>query len=154
VKFFSFKAKSGESERFMASRLADVDWPNWSLSGDGKYLSVSVTKLGNDTAIRILSTSGDFEKIIPLSGWREVSGVDWAVDSKSLWVSACTHLSSWGAYTPCTLLKVDMDGRFKVVHEDGDAHYVAALPSPDGKRLALAGSSADDSNIWLARSIP
>jgi DNA-binding winged helix-turn-helix (wHTH) protein/Tol biopolymer transport system component len=154
VKFFSFKAKSGESERFLASKLADVDWPSWSLSADGKYLAVSVTKLGNDTAIRILSTSGDFEKIIPLPGWREVSGVDWAVDSKSLWVSACTHLSSWGAYSPCTLLKVDLDGRFTVVHEDGGEHYVAALPSPDGKRLALPGSSADDSNIWLARSIP
>jgi hypothetical protein len=41
-----------------------------------------------------------------------------------------------------------------VLHEDGEVRYVAAIPSPDGKRLALAAESTDNSNVWLARNIP
>jgi DNA-binding winged helix-turn-helix (wHTH) protein/Tol biopolymer transport system component len=155
VKFFSFDPKSGASEQIMSSRLGDVGWPNWSLSADGNYLALSVTSPGKAAAIRVLAISENSEKMISLPQWVDVAGMDWAADNKSLWVSACVlHISDWGAPGPCTLLKVAMNGKLAVLHEDGEVRYLAAIPSPDGKRLALAAESTDNSNVWLARNIP
>jgi Tol biopolymer transport system component len=153
VRFFSFDPKSGKSEQILSSRLGDVGWPNWSLSADGKYLALSVTNLGKAASIRIVGISENSERMISLPKWSEVGGMDWAADNKGLWVNACVqHVSEWGAPGPCTLLNVAMNGKLTVMHEDGEVHYFAAIPSPDGKRLALAAETADGSNVWLARN--
>jgi len=51
-------------------------------------------------------------------------------------------------------LNVALNGKLTVLHEDGEVHYFAAIPSPDGKRLAIAAETADRSNVWLAKNIP
>jgi len=124
---------------------------NWSLSSDGKYLATSRVKFGEDAAIRIiLSISHDSGRTMPLLGWTEVGGMDWAPDGKSLWVSACTrHSSPWGAPATCTLINVDLDGQIIPLLEDRDVRLFAAIPSPDGHRLALVGEAADNANVWL-----
>jgi len=50
-------------------------------------------------------------------------------------------------------LNVDLSGRITTVVADRELHYMAAIPAPDGKRLALAVESADNVNVWLVKEM-
>ena len=149
LRFYSFNSVTGQSVEIPPSRMNNVE--NWSLSPDGKFLAASRVKFGEDAAIRIILTiSHDSGRTIPLPGWSAVGGMDWAADGNSLWVSACTrHSSPWGAPATCTLINVDLDGKILSLVEDRDVRLFAAIPSPDGRRLALVGEAADNANVWL-----
>jgi DNA-binding winged helix-turn-helix (wHTH) protein/Tol biopolymer transport system component len=148
LRFVSFDSVTGESAEILPTRMKNVE--NWSLSPDGKSLAVSRVKFGEDAAIQILATSHGSGKTVPLPGWSAVGGMDWAADGKSLWISACTrHSSPWGAPATCTLINVDLDGKILPLVEDRDVRLFAAIPSPDGQRLALVGEAADNANVWL-----
>jgi hypothetical protein len=54
----------------------------------------------------------------------------------------------------CTLLNVDMNGKTTSLIADRDVHYLAAIPSPDGKHSALIGESASNCNVCLVTNLP
>jgi Tol biopolymer transport system component len=77
-----------------------------------------------------------------LKEWPGVSSLDWAADGKSLWVSTSTNTGT------SALLNVDPQGRARPVLEQTKMVVGWAIPSPDGRYLALHLASGD-SNVWM-----
>jgi DNA-binding winged helix-turn-helix (wHTH) protein len=151
--FFSFDWKTGAKTELPSGKLKNTSWSNWSLSADGKYLAGFKQIPREDAVIRIISLLDDSERNLPLPGWIGLNGMDWAADDKSLWISACTqHSSPWGAPNTCTLINADLNGKITPLLDGRDIHFYAAIPSPNGERLALAGETADNSNVWVVKA--
>jgi Tol biopolymer transport system component len=153
LKFVSFDPMTGQSADLSLPKLKDAGWSNWVLSPNGRYLAGSKPETGKDAAIHVLSIADDSESTIPLPGFFAVNGMDWAADGKGFWISACIlRTSQWGFPHTCTLLNLDLNGKITPMIEDKYVHLIAAIPAPDGKRLALVGESAENVNVWLIKN--
>ena len=82
------------------------------------------------------------ERTIRLKEWPKVSSIDWAAHGRSLWVSTSTNTGT------NALLNVDLQGRARPVWEQTKMEVGWAIPSPDGRYLALWQASGD-SNVWM-----
>jgi Tol biopolymer transport system component len=94
--------------------------------------------------IRLLSLNGGSDREFTVNGWPTKASLDWSTDGKGLYIGSD---SSQGA----TLLYVDLKGNAHVVwqsREVGVGGYIGALPSPDGRYLAIFGQ-ARNSNAWM-----
>jgi hypothetical protein len=140
---------------------------NWSLSPDGTTLAIAKGKVGaEESRIRLITLrtgekkidevktdeikTGEVntaevkigeEKWLPVEGANGISTIDWAADSKSLWATS-------GGDEENVLLNVDLQGHARVVWQPKKLWVHWAIPSRDGKSLALhvASSSA---NAWM-----
>jgi Tol biopolymer transport system component len=72
--------------------------------------------------------------------WNNFVTMDWAADGKGLYMFS---LQPGGV-----LLHVDLHGNAQVLWEPGGEHVVWALPSPDGKHVAMPVSSSN-LNVWM-----
>lgn len=114
---------------------------NWSLSPDGKYIAAAATDI-HQNVIHLFPLSGGPSRDIPLKGWTLLTSLDWAADSKGLFVSA----NPTGRQS--TLMFVDLSGQIhplwtlKVL----DAFSMWAIPSRDGRHLAVLAPTVE-SNI-------
>jgi DNA-binding winged helix-turn-helix (wHTH) protein/Tol biopolymer transport system component len=153
--FFTFDPVTGAStELKSASGIdKDSDLPNWELSPDGKYLARSILKPNQDAAIRILSIADGSDRTVEVKGWSLLNGIYWSSDGKSLWAGAVDpkHAGFGGANT-CPLLEIGLDGRVRVMARDSDVCFIVGIPSPDGRYLAVQGTKADTSNVWLLQN--
>ena len=149
--FFSFDPMTGASTELVSARInKEVEFPNWSLSPDGKYLATRILRPNQDAAIRILSIADGSERTIAVKGWSQLIGIDWAADGKSLWSPGVNPgRSGFGGPTTCSLLGIDLDGNAKVMASMSDVCFLAGIPSPNGRYLALEGEKAPSSNVWL-----
>jgi Tol biopolymer transport system component len=149
-RFFTFDPAGAKGTELLAAKMKkeDADGPNcWGLSPDGKYLVTS--KAQNPykyKEIRIFTLADGTERYIPVSAAGLIMGMDWAADSKSVWVSAYMGRGAWGSRSG--VLTVDLAGRVRVVLEGLDLGIWFAIPSPDGRRLALF-EHRHSSNMWL-----
>jgi len=115
---------------------------NWSLSPDGSTIALARGKQGDEEPqIRLVSLSNGAEKLLTIQGWTGVAAVDWAADGKSLWASSAHEEAS-------VLLNIDLQGRARVVWRPGKMSVHWAIPSRDGKYLALHVSSTS-ANAWM-----
>jgi Tol biopolymer transport system component/DNA-binding winged helix-turn-helix (wHTH) protein len=143
--FFSFDPLRGGGQEVAH---VDDELPhayNWSLSSDGSTLAIAkASKLDVSVKpdIRLLSLNGHGERTISLKEWPKVSTIDWAADGKSLWVSTSNNTGT------SALLNVDLQGRARPVWEQTKMEVGWAIPSPDGRYLALWQASGD-SNVWM-----
>jgi len=143
--FFSFDPLRGKGQEVAH---IDDDLPyafNWSLSPDGSTLALAkASKLDLSVVpdIRLLSLRDHSERTIRLKEWPKVSSIDWAADGRSLWVSSSTNTGT------NALLNVDLQGRARPVWEQTKMEVGWAIPSPDGRYLALWQASGD-SNVWM-----
>ena len=85
-------------------------------------------------------------KRVPLPKIGLTMGMDWAADSKSIWVGGFMGRGAWG--TRSGILTVALDGKVGVALEGFTPEVLWAIPSPDGRRLALLGNT-QTSNAWL-----
>jgi Tol biopolymer transport system component len=143
IAFFSFDPVTGKKEPF--TRIEGPEWhlQNWTLSPDGSTLALAKKHLIPGLAdIRLFSVANGKDRILTLPSWTGIACLDWAADGRSLWVVASSP-----AGVP-TLLNVDLRGKARPVLEESEKDLGWAIPSPDGKRLAIweAGGS---SNAWL-----
>ncbi len=106
------------------------------LSPDGAHMG---RLRGNN--IEILSLAGQIEQTIQLKSWRYLQSVDWTADGKALLVPQ-------RAPTGITLLRVGLDGHVQPLWAVRYFVYSWAIPSPDGRYLAIMGTSLN-SNAWL-----
>ena len=151
-RFFRFDPVTGAGAEIPAAKITGIKgegFVSWSLSPDGKYLATAERGRNKQPSIRILSTGDDTQKVLLLQGWGEIGGVDWAADGKSLWVGAAKNVATSRRSDAWALLKVDLDGRIETVWENGSLQFWAAIPSPDGRRLAFFAATTDASNVWL-----
>ena len=145
--FFQFDPVSGQATELMWARIDDRD-PynfNWSLSSDGQFLAVAKKQgVQKEPSIRILSTVTHSEKDIKVQAWAGISTIDWAADGKSIWATAYTTRDTWA------LLNVNLQGAVKTMLEEKEMRLGWAIPSPDGKHLALWKASGS-ANAWLVQ---
>jgi DNA-binding winged helix-turn-helix (wHTH) protein/Tol biopolymer transport system component len=153
-RFFSFDPVTGAGTELVSARInKDVGFPNWSLSPDGKYLATRILRPSQDAAIRILSIADGSESTIEVKGWSQLVGIDWAADDKSLWAAGVNRKrSGFGGPATCSLLGIDLDGNARAMARVSDVCFLAGIPSPDGRYIALEGAKADSSNVWLLKS--
>lgn len=151
-RFFRFDPVTGASSEIAAAKITGITgavFVSWSLSPDGKYLATAERTGNNQPTIRILSTDGNTQKLLLVQRWGQIGGVDWAADGKSLWVGAANNVATLGRSNAWALLRLDLDGTIKAVVENGEVRFWAAIPSPDGHRLAFFSATTDPSNVWL-----
>ena len=93
-------------------------------------------------AIRLLPMGEGEQKIIPIPGWAGFGALDWAADSKSLWATG--YANNGGK----TLVNVAVTGRVRSFFTEKEMALGWAIPSPDGKHLAI-WKAHGDSNVWM-----
>lgn len=115
----------------------------WDLSRDGSRLALVEFNLGAGLPVTVLTLADRSVREIPLKGWFNPMAVAWSRNGKDLFVMNYAVKGS-------TLLGVDPGGRVRVLHDlFGKGQYLAdPIPSPDGRSLAFAQSTAG-SNVWV-----
>ena len=147
-RFFSFDPVNGTSAEVESARMENIaDQPNWSLSSDGTRLATLTLSPTQDAAIRILSLAEGSKKTIPIVGWPTLGSIEWAADGQSFWSGGSR--SRGEEPENCAFVRINLDGTTKTMIEHSDVCFIAGIPSPDGRRLALEGSKAPSSNVWL-----
>jgi hypothetical protein len=143
IRFFTFDPVSGKSQEVPEWKRDIVDYYkcNWSLSPDGRTLATS-TGTREVPVITLRSTANGSERALPLQSWAGIASFDWASDSQSLWVSVYTYPDA------SSLINLDLQGHAKTVLEDKEMKIGWAIPSPDGRHLALWRRSGE-SNVWM-----
>jgi Tol biopolymer transport system component/DNA-binding winged helix-turn-helix (wHTH) protein len=147
-KFYRYDWKTGKSEEIAIAKITDND-PyafNWSLSPDGKLLA-SAKKMGpeKELVIRLLSLPDGSERLLQVQAWAGIGSLDWAADGKSLWAMAYTTKDTWA------LLNISVSGTVTKVLEEKNLRLGWAIPSPDGKRVALWEASGS-ANVWMVEN--
>jgi DNA-binding winged helix-turn-helix (wHTH) protein/Tol biopolymer transport system component len=148
-RFFTFDPARGKVSELLAAKRPSDDGPGstWSLSPDGKYLASPKSADPNqETGVRIMDITKGTQREISVPALGLMIGLNWAPDSRSLWVGGYMGRSSGG--TRSGLVKVDLTGRVRTVLEGSSMAIWYAIPSPDGRRLAVMAHT-DDSNVSL-----
>jgi Tol biopolymer transport system component/DNA-binding winged helix-turn-helix (wHTH) protein len=143
LEFYEFNSDTGKSS--LMFRIADPEWQlhNWTLSPNGELLALAKKLRAQEEAeIQIMSLRGGSTRKIGLRDWRMVSTIDWAADGKSIWASASPRVGEE------VLVNVDLQGHVKPVVREGSQYVGWAIPSQDGKRLAIWEASGA-SNVWM-----
>lgn len=143
LSFVEFNPRTGEKGKQLL-RVAGPEWEyyNWSLSPDGKMLALAKEHRAAETEVRLVPTEGGAERVLHVKDWQEVTTLDWAADGKSLWASAMLRGEARA------LINIDLKGRARVVLQESKPYVGWAIPSRDGKRLAI-WESAGGSNAWM-----
>jgi len=144
--FYYFDVDKGLGDEI---KMAEVESTNsfdfnWTLSPDGNMLAMARKEGGQDeSTVRLLSLGDGSKRTIPVPGdWLGMGTIDWAADGKSLWALAYTSTG------PRRLLNIDLAGRVRSVLEEDRMKLGWAIPSPDGKHLAIWKASGS-SNVWM-----
>ncbi len=133
---FQFDVRSGKR-----TAPPQIDPPvNWSLSPDGSERAIIV--FGPDVGkIQFRSTSTGKARDLVLKGWSGLMGIEWSPDGKRL-------LVSWHNFQrDSALLSVTLDGKASVLLNSDNSEIWHAIPSPDGRLLAIA-EAGGPKNVW------
>ena len=143
--FSSFDALSGRGRELAridyGADKHDADKKDYDfiLSPDGTRLAFTT---GHEELIHILSVRGQpLQEIRVKGGWTRIEDMEWAADSKGLFVA---HGIPGGA----ALLYVDLQGNAHVLWQQQGGSGTYAFPSPDGRHLAFLGWTIEG-NIWM-----
>jgi Tol biopolymer transport system component/DNA-binding winged helix-turn-helix (wHTH) protein len=140
--FFSFDPMRGPGSQVYQIKDEAPQMYNWSLSPDGTTLAIAKGKWGGEEPrIHLVSLKGEPERWLTIRGWPGVSGLDWAADSKGLWAASTGEKEN-------TLLHIDLRGNVRPVWRAKNKLVGWAIPSRDGKRLALHIHSVS-ANVWM-----
>jgi DNA-binding winged helix-turn-helix (wHTH) protein/Tol biopolymer transport system component len=132
---FRFDVKTGKT-----SGAPQVDpWCNWSLSPDGSRRAVVSCRKRNGV-IRLRSAlTGETHELV-VKGWDELDSIVWSADGKTLF-------ATWSHESETALLRVALDGTVSVLLRSSNPQIVGAVPSPDGRSLAIAEQTTAR-NVW------
>jgi Tol biopolymer transport system component len=133
--FDPLKARGRELLKFDTSPDSDY---NWDLSPDATRIAILKSLTGE---IYVLSLAGQPTMVISIESASTSNFLDWAADGKGVFVSRPTPRGF-------ALLYVDLHGQIHPLWEQEGGLGVSALPSPDGRHLAIRGWNVN-SNIWM-----
>jgi Tol biopolymer transport system component len=140
--FFQFNPMNGQASQVFELKDDLAQMYNWSLSPDGTTLAIAKGKWGDAEArIQLVSLKGGADRWLTVRGWPGVSSLDWAADSKSIWAST-------GKQSGNALLNIDLKGSARTVWRPRNISVAWAIPSRDGKHLALHVDSST-ANVWM-----
>lgn len=144
-RFFYFDPEKGIGTEIKKAevRATGVYEFNWSLSPDGRMLALAKQEeVQGEPAIRILPLADAPEKTITLPEWTAVASLDWAADSRGVWATGYDHGGGK------TLANVALTGKVRPLLTEKEMTLGWAIPSPDGKHLAI-WKAHGDSNVWM-----
>jgi hypothetical protein len=113
---------------------------HWALSPDGLRVGVLKSEWGSNQ-IRFFYVRSGENRSITVNGYAELRSLDWAPDSRSVFVGSS---GSGGS----SLLHVDLNGRAQTIWQQPQPLNTWGVASPDGRRLAMFGTSVD-ANVWM-----
>ena len=124
---------------------ATIDQFAEALSPDGQTFAVAEA-VGEKNHIHLLSLSGGSDREIPIEGWTNLVGLDWAGDGRGLY---CGTVLPQGR----ALLFVDLRGKPKMLkqYKGLGRGMIWGVPSPDGHQIAILGGTVN-SNAWMLSS--
>jgi len=143
LEFLTFNPVTGGKKPLM--RIEGPEWYllNWTLSPDGSTLAMARKyRVPGPAVIRLFSLADGSERRLTLKNWSGIASLDWAGDGDSIWASAS---SLTGVRT---LLNVDLHGKVKALLQEPEKQLGWAIPSADGRHLAIWVASGS-SNAWL-----
>ncbi len=146
--FEEFDAKTGTKKELL--RTSEPGWQsfNWSLSPDGRTVALAKKmRAAGEAEIRLVPTGGGAPRVLKVKDWGRISTLDWAANGKSFWASATLHGETRA------LINIDLEGRAKPVLEESKPYVGWAIPSQDGKRLAI-WEATGGSNAWMLEVPP
>jgi DNA-binding winged helix-turn-helix (wHTH) protein/Tol biopolymer transport system component len=115
---------------------------NWSLAPDGTTLAIAKGKWGDEEPrIHLVPVHGGVDRWLTISGWSGLASLDWAADSKGLWASSVGEEEN-------ALLHIDLQGHARPVWRPRKMSVGWAIPSRDGRHLALLVGSGS-ANVWM-----
>jgi DNA-binding winged helix-turn-helix (wHTH) protein/Tol biopolymer transport system component len=133
------KGRGSEITRFVLNTSTNSwDVNHAALSPDGTRIAVIRNVEGQ---IEIVSLRGQPPKEIRLKDWSNLQTVVWDASGTGLLVSD-------GIHGGATLLEVDLRGNAHVLWRNHGFNLTNVRPSPDGRHLAILGSSVD-SSMWM-----
>jgi Tol biopolymer transport system component len=126
-------------------RLGQIEAPPreiaWDLSPDGTRVAYVRWAWDDGHKISMMGLQDGRVTEIPMKGWTSLSAVAWAPDAANLYVISARRNGS-------ALLRVGIDGQVTTLRTDTGSWLLNPRPSPDGRRLAFAATTAD-SKVWL-----
>jgi dipeptidyl aminopeptidase/acylaminoacyl peptidase len=133
--FFTFDPFKGRGSQIFQIKDEVPALYNWSLSPDGAMLALAKGKWGEERPrIQLVALKGGAERWINIDGWPGVGALDWAADGKSIWVVSSGEEGN-------ALLNVDMQGHIRPIWQPRKMTMGWAIPSRDGRYLALRVAS-------------
>jgi Tol biopolymer transport system component/DNA-binding winged helix-turn-helix (wHTH) protein len=140
--FFRFDPFTGPGSQVAQVKDQLAQMYNWSLSPDGTTLAVAKGKYGEEEPrIRLVSLAGGPDRWLTVSGWPGLASLDWSADSKSIWAATSGEKAN-------TLLRISLQGTVTPVWRPKDVGVSWAIPSRDGKYVALHVHSST-ANVWM-----
>ncbi len=140
--FFRFDATQGGGTQFLKIKEEPAQAYNWTLSPDGTTLAIAKGKWGGEEPrIRLVSLDGSPDRWLTVKGWPGIASIDWAADSKAIWAATAGDKDN-------SLLRIDLQGNAHVVWRPKNVGVSWAIPSRDGKLLALQVHSSS-ANVWM-----
>lgn len=147
-RFFTFDPAGTKGQEILIGKMKNEDGPNfWTLSPDGKRIVTSRSQDPNDDPVlRIFEVATGAAQDLPVPDIGLIYGMDWAANSKSVWLGGFMGRGAWG--TRSGILNVELGGKVRTAYKGSNPEFWYSIPSPDGRRLALMGR-AKTSNMWL-----
>jgi Tol biopolymer transport system component/DNA-binding winged helix-turn-helix (wHTH) protein len=140
--FFAFDPFRGKGPQVFQIKDDLPQLYNWSLAPDGTTLAIAKGKWGDEEPrIHLVPVNGGADRWLTIPGWPGLASLDWAADSKGLWASSVGEEGN-------ALLQVDLQGRARPVWRPKKMSVGWAIPSRDGRSLALLVSSGS-ANVWM-----
>ena len=134
-----------EPSKGSGSELTRLDAPgtsnfDWAISPDGTHIAVFNGKL----PIKIVSLQDGSFREVKVPNWNGADNPMWSNDATGMYVSTPVQ-------DGCALVRVSLKGRVQVVWEQRGGLSTAAIPSPDGRHLAMLGWTLS-SNAWMMQN--
>jgi Tol biopolymer transport system component len=137
---FTLDAQTGTSREFL--KITDLQNPDWGLAPDGSLLAV-YTPDAHVGRIRLVSMHDGSARVLSVKGWAGLTSVDWAGDSRSMFVPAMQPDGT------IVLLNIDLQGNaHPLLEQKNVGGWCWAIPSYDGKHLAAMLMNGE-SNAWM-----
>lgn len=143
------RGRGREIARFAAKTSPDVHY-TWDLSPGGTQIAILKQ---SEATITLVSLATNATQAIAVKGSPKLYSLDWSTDGEGLFVAALANGGS-------SLMHLDLKGNAQTlwnfkggVREPGDLFHTGtlaprAVPSPDGRYLAIQGRSVS-SNVWM-----
>jgi len=136
----AFDPLNGDHHEILTVDITSSLLYNWSLSPDGKFIAGAPVD-AHAGLIHLFPVSGGPSREIDLQGWRGIATVDWASDSKGLFISA----NPTGRVS--TLMFVDLSGHAHPLWSLRNYSQMWAIPSRDGRHVAIPAPTLE-SNVF------
>jgi serine/threonine protein kinase len=136
----------GKGGRLATIELGSEVFTPLALSPDGSRLAVEMV---SERRMRIVSLRGEPDREVPLGDRQLIAAAFfWSADGAGWYVSS----TSPGKASGTDLLHVDLNGDVSLVWHQATDSWMSAIPSPDGRHLALSRANMV-SNVWMIKGL-